>query len=169
MYESPSLWLTDYVIAATLESAYQERLAANSTLTNNYAGGQPITPETKQAIAKEVRRQIDVLRMEQNQVSSSGGSVTAIFSDNAQHVFVANSNYLYNSDAGECTVNEGDVLVMTGVPPANAARADVVVLSSRGQDCARGSTVTAPLQDLQEMHNAMMATVDRGLGEMQAK
>jgi hypothetical protein len=169
MYESPSLWLTDYLIAMTLESAYEERMAANSTLTNNYAGGQPITPETKQAIAEEVRRQIDVLRMEQNQVSSSGGSVTTIFSDNAQHVFVANSSHLYDSDAGECMVNEGDVLVMTGAPPANAASADVVVLSSRGQDCARGSTVSAPLQDLQEMHNAMMATVDRGLGEMQAK
>ena len=169
VYESPSLWLTDYVIAATLESAYQERLAANSTLSNNYAGGQPITSETKQAIAEEVRRQIDVLRMEQNQVSSSGGSVTTIFSDNAQHVFVANSSYLYNSDAGECTVNDGDVLVMTGAPPANSVSADVVVLSSRGQDCARGSTISAPLQDLQEMHNAMMATVDRGLGEMQPK
>jgi hypothetical protein len=169
MYESPSLWLTDYVIAATLESAYQERLAANSTLTNNDAAEQPITPETKQAIAEEVRRQIDVLRMEQNQVSSSGGSVTTIFSDTAQHVFVANSSYLYNSDAGECTVNEGDVLLMTGAPPANAASTDVAVLSSRGQDCARGRTVSAPLQDLQEMHNAMMATVDRGLGEMQAK
>ena len=166
-YESPSLWLTDYVIAATLESAYEEQLAANRTLTNN-AGGQPITPETKQAIAEEVRRQIDVLRMEQNQVSSSG-SVTTIFSDNAQHVFVANSSYLYESDGGECTVNKGDVLVMAGAPPANAVSADVAVLSSRGQDCARGSTVSAPLQDLQEMHNAMMATVDRGLGEMQAK
>ena len=169
MYESPSLWLTDYLIAATLESAYQERMSTNSTPTNNYAGGQPITPETKQAIAEEVRRQIDVLRMEQNQVSSSGGSVTTIFSDNAQHVFVANSSYLYNSDAGECAVNEGDVLVMTGAPPANASSADVRALSSRGQDCARGSTVSVPLQDLQEMHNAMMATVDRGLGEMQAK
>jgi len=72
-YERPSLWLTDYVIAATLESAYQERLAANSTLTNNYAAGQPMTPETKQAIAEEVRRQIDVLLTEQNQVSRSGG------------------------------------------------------------------------------------------------
>ena len=169
LYQSPSLWLTDYMIAATLESAYQERLAANSTLTNNYPGGQPITPETKQAIAEEVRRQMDVLRMEQNQISSSGGSITTIFSDNAQHVFVANSSYLYNSDAGECTVNEGDVLMMTGAPPANAASADVVVLSSRGQDCARSSTVSAPLQDLQEMHNTMMATIDRGLGEIQAK
>jgi hypothetical protein len=169
MYEGPSEWLTDYLIAETLESAYQERMAANGTLTNNYAGGEPITPEIKRAVSEEVRRQIDVLRMEQNQVSNRGGSVTTIFSDNAQHVFVANSSYLYNSDAGECTVNEGDVLVMTGVPPANAASADVVVLSSRGQDCARGSTVSAPLQDLQEMHNAMIATVDRGLGEMQAK
>jgi stage V sporulation protein SpoVS len=169
MYESPSLWLTDYLIAATLESAYQERMAANSTLKNNDTGGQPITPETKQAIAEEVRRQIDVLRMEQNQLRSSGGSVTTIFSDNAQHVFVANSSYLYNSDAGECTVNEGDVLLMAGAPPANAAAAEVVVLSSRGQDCARGTTVSAPLQDLQEMHNAMVATLDRGLAEMQAK
>ncbi len=168
-YESPSLWLTDYVIAATLESAYQERLAANSALSNNYAGGQPITPETKQAIAEEVRRQIDLLRMEQNQVSSSGGSITTIFSDNAQHVFVANSSYVYNSDAGECTVNEGDVLLMSGAPAAMATSAEVAVLSSGGKDCARGSTVSAPLQDLQEMHNAMMAKVDRGLGEMQAK
>jgi hypothetical protein len=29
--------------------------------------------------------------------------------------------------------------------------------------------VSVPLQDLQEMHNAMMATVDRGLRELQAK
>jgi hypothetical protein len=168
-YASPSLWLTDYLVAATLESAYQERMAANSMPVNNYAGGQPMTPETKQAIAEEVRRQIDVQRMEQNQVSSGGGSVTTIFSDNAQHVFVANSSYIYDSNVGECTVSEGDVLQMTGAPPANTASADVVVLSSRGQDCPRGSTVSAPLQDLQEMHNAMMATVDRGLGEMQAK
>jgi hypothetical protein len=167
-YRSPSLWLTDYLIAATLESAYQERMAANSMPMNNYAGGQPMTPETKQAIAEEVRRQIDVQRMEQNQMGSGGGSVTTIFSDNAQHVFVANSSYIYNSNVGECMVSEGDVLQMTGAP-TNATSADVVVLSSRGQDCPKGSTVSAPLQDLQEMHNAMMATVDRGLGEMQAK
>src|SRR5215472_810026 len=168
-YASPSLWLTDYLIAATLESAYQERLAANSVPMNNDAGGQPMTPETKQAIAEEVRRQIDAQRMEQNQASSAGGTVTTVFADHAQHVFVANSSYLYNSTVGECTISEGDVLVMTGAPPANATSADVVVLASRGQDCVRGSTVSAPLQDLQEMHNVMMATVDRGLGEMQAK
>jgi hypothetical protein len=169
MYESPSQWLTDYLIAQTLESAYQERMAANSTLTNNYGGGEPITAETKQAISEEVRRQMDVLRAEQNQASSPGGSVTTVFSDNAQHVFVVHASYLYNSDAGECAVNEGDVLMMTGAPAANADSADLVVLSSGGQDCARGSRISAPLQDLQEMHNAMMATVDRGLGEMQAK
>jgi hypothetical protein len=168
-YASPSLWLTDYLIAATLESAYQERMAAKSMPVNNYAGAQPMTPETKQAIAAEVRRQIDLQRAEQNQVSSPGGSVTTIFSDNAQHVFVANSTYVYNSSVGECTVSEGDVLQMTGAPPANATSANVVVLSSRGRNCPRGSTVSAPLQDLQEMHNAMMATVDRGMGEMQSK
>ena len=65
VYASPSLWLTDYLIAATLETAYQERMAAQQAASagNMYAsgGGQsaPMTPEVKQAIADEVRRQID--------------------------------------------------------------------------------------------------------------
>jgi hypothetical protein len=171
-YASPSLWLTDYLIAATLESAYQERMAANAMAANNYAGGQsaPMSPEVKQAISEEVRRQIDAQRMEQSQMAGGGnGPQTTIFSDNAAHVFVANSSYMYNSNAGECTISEGDVLQMNGPPQMNATSANLVVLSSRGQDCRKGSTVLAPLQDLQEMHNAMMATIDRGMSDMQSK
>ena len=43
------------------------------------------------------------------------------------------------------------------------------MLSSRGQDCRKGSTVSVALQDLQEMQNQMRATIDRGLGDLQTK
>ena len=51
----------------------------------------------------------------------------------------------------------------------DATAADVLVLSSRGRDCRRGSMVSVELQDLQEMQNQMLATIDRGMSDLQAK
>jgi hypothetical protein len=131
-------------------------------------GGQTaaMTPEVKQAIADEVRRQIDRERAEGQ---NTGGQDTNMFTDNAPHVFVANATLAVNSNAGECSIGEGDVLQMNGAPPSNSPSADLIVLSSRGQDCRKGSTVSVGLQDLQEMQNQMRATIDRGMGELQTK
>jgi hypothetical protein len=173
VYASPSLWLTDYLIAATLESAYQERMAAQQAASagNMYAsgGGQsaPMTPEVKQAIADEVRRQIDRERAAGQ--NGTNPQDTNIFADNGPHVFVASATLMVNSNTGDCTIGEGDVLQMNGAPPMNSASADLMVLSSRGQDCRKGSTVSVALQDLQEMQNQMQATIDRGLGDLQTK
>src|ERR1039458_9900519 len=162
-YASPSLWLTDYMIAATLEAAYQERMASRMASGNIYQDqSAPMTPEVKQAIADEVRRQIDLERAAGRDPNAPGGQDTDIFADNRPHVFVVNTTLAVNSDAGECTIAEGDVLRMNGPPPPNATSADVIVLSSRGRDCRRGSTVSVDLQDLQEMQNQMLATIDRG-------
>jgi hypothetical protein len=172
VYTSPSLWLTDYMIAATLESAYQERMASRSAQGSLYQdGGQsaPMTPEVKQAIADEIRRQIDLERSAGRDPNAPGGQDANIFADNVPHVFVVNASFAVNSDAGECTIAEGDVLRMNGPPPPNAPSADLVVLSSRGRDCRRGSIVSVALQDLQEMYNQMLATVDRGMSDLQAK
>ena len=170
MYTSPSLWLTDYMIAATLEAAYQERMASRMAPGNIYQDqSAPMTPEVKQAIADEVRRQIDLERAAGRDPNAPGGQDTDIFADNRPHVFVVNTTLAVNSDAGECTIAEGDVLRMNGPPPPNATSADVIVLSSRGRDCRRGSTVSVDLQDLQEMQNQMLATIDRGMNDLQAK
>ncbi len=171
VYASPSLWLADYMIAATLEAAYQERMASRMASGNMYQdAGQsaPMSPEVKQAIADEVRRQIDLERTA-GQDPNSGGQDTDIFADNRPHVFVVNTTLAVDSDAGECTIAEGDVLRMNGPPPPNATSADVLVLSSRGRDCRRGSIVSVDLQDLQEMQNQMLATIDRGMSDLQAK
>jgi hypothetical protein len=170
VYASPSLWLTDYLIAATLESAYQEKMAAAQAASagNMYAsgGGQsaPMSPEVKQAIADEVRRQID-----RERAAGQNGNPQDIFAENGPHVFVASAPLMVDSNAGECTIAEGDVLQMNGPPPMNSSSADLVVLSSRGQDCRKGSTVSVGLADLQEMQNQMQATIDRGLGDLQTK
>ena len=173
MYASPSLWLTDYLIAATLENAYQERMAAQQAASagNMYAsgGGQsaPMTPEVKQAIADEVRRQIDRERAAGQ--NGTNPQDTNIFTDNGPHVFVASATLMVNSSVGDCTIGEGDVLQMNGAPPNNSTSADLMVLSSRGQDCRKGSMVSVALQDLQEMQNQMQATIDRGMGDLQSK
>jgi hypothetical protein len=170
-YASPSLWLTDYMIAATLQAAYQERMASHMASGNMYqdAAPAPMTPEVKQAIADEVRRQIDLERAAGQNPNAPGGQDTNIFADNRPHVFVVNTTLAVNSDDGECTIAEGDVLRMNGPPPPNATAADVLVLSSRGRDCRRGSMVSVGLQDLQEMQNQMLATIDRGMSDLQAK
>jgi hypothetical protein len=173
VYASPALWLTDYLIAATLQAAYEERMAARSIYVgSDFAdGGQavPMTPEVKQAIADEVRRQIDQERAEGQTSNFNSWQDDNIFADDAPHVFVSHASFLVDSNAGECAIGEGDVLRMNGAPSSNATSAELVVLSSRGSDCRQGSRVVVALEDLQEMHNQMMATVDRGLGDLQAK
>jgi hypothetical protein len=68
----------------------------------------------------------------------------------------------------ECIITQGDVLQMNDNPAPDALSADVQVMASKGQDCARGSLASVSLQDLQEMQNHMRATLDQGLGELQA-
>jgi hypothetical protein len=173
VYATPSLWLTDYMIAATLEAAYQERMAARAAAAGSIYqdAGQtaPMSPDVKQAIADEVRRQIELERAVGQSANAPGGMDANIFTDSAPHVFVVNATFAVNSNLGECTIAEGDVLRMNGPPPMNSPSAELVVLSSRGRDCRRGSMVSVGLQDLQEMHNQMVATIDRGMGDLQAK
>ena len=170
-YASPSLWLTDYLIAQTLQDAYQARLdaaAAASLPPQNY-GATPLTPEVKQAIADEVHRQIDAEKNGQQNIQSSAVGAPPLVSTNGPQVFVVSNGLTVNSAAGECPVTEGDVLQMNSPPPQNSTYADVVVLASKGQDCRKGSTVSVALNDLQEMQNQMRATIDQGLGDLQSK
>lgn len=168
-YRSPALWLTDYFIAATLQAAYEERVAASMAPAPVVSGEVVLSPEVKQLVADEVQRQIERERADSQ---SAGAYYSAddgpAWADNGYRVFVAYTPLGVNSNLGPCTVGEGDVLQMRGVPPDYAASANVVVLASRRQDCRTGSTVTVSLQDLQDMSNRMRETVETGLGDLQS-
>jgi len=173
-YASPALWLTDYLIASTLQAAYEERLYASAPPPAAYPPlTQPmLTPEVKALIADEVRRQIDVERAESQNINAAAYNTAAappMFADNSRHTFVVSDPVLVYSGAGECALGEGDVVQTIGIPPLNSPTADAIVLASRPQDCRRGVTVSIQIQDLQEMQNHLRSTIDRGLGDLQSR
>ena len=180
VYASPSLWLTDYLVAQSLQAAYlQQQAAANAApqqqAYNDNSAPAPMSPEVKQQIAEEVRRQIALENSERqssapNAIPDPASSgIVRMLGDNNSHVFVASAPLNLVSAAGECAVTEGDVLQLNGAPPPNATAANAVVLASKGGDCTKGSTVQVAFADLQEMQNHMRETIDQGLGELQKK
>ena len=170
VYSSPSLWLTDYLVAATLEQAYEERMAAGppQPLERPVA----MTADVKQAIADEVQRQL-ALERSQGQAGAnaipdpSQSGLPQMLADGASHVFIVSSSLFVTSGGQECAVTEGDVLQLTSAPSQDSSTADLRVLASKGQDCPKGSVVAVALQDLQEMQNHMRETIDRGLGDLE--
>jgi hypothetical protein len=168
VYASPSLWLTDYLVATTLEEAYRERMAARAdaiAAANANYGQTPLTEDVKQAISDEVRRQLDQERAEQQNANYQ----PVLFGGGGEHVFVVANALNAMSDRGECVLTEGDVLHLGGSPPMGTELASVNVMASKGGECRRGSIVTVAVADLQEMQNHMRATLDQGLEEMRNK
>ena len=177
VYYAPGLWLTDYLIAQSLAAAYQAQLDAQVALDAPPPPPQPmLTPEVKQQIADEVRRQIAVENSEaqanaQNaDIDPANSGIAALLSDNQPHVFVAGSPLdLVNAAGQECAITEGDVLQLAGPPPSNAASATLIVLASKGgPECRQGSSVNVAFDDLQNMQNHMRQTLDQGFAELQS-
>jgi hypothetical protein len=171
VYASPSLWLTDYIIAASLQASYQAQAAALSNPA-------PLTPETKQLIADEVRQQVALENSEAQAASApnaepnvASSSIQRALTDGKPHVFVAGQD-LDVVDAGgtECALSEGDALQLTGQTAPDAQAATLSVLASKGgKECPKGDTVSVALTDLQDMQNHMRETIDQGMKELQAK
>jgi hypothetical protein len=176
VYASPSMWLTDYLVAQTLEAAYEARLhpAVEARSARADYSSSPMTPAVKQAIAEEVRRQIALENFEARNVSvnppdpgSSG--VARMLGDHTSHVFVLDARLDVASVNGTCSLGEGDVIQLAGPTALNATAANLVVLATKGSDCRKGAIVTIGLADLQEMQNHMRATIDQGLAELRSK
>lgn len=178
VYISAPLWLTDYVVAASLSDAYQAQMDAAAAAQPASApppDAAPLTPQTKDLIAGEVQRQIEIEGSEaagaaQNADPDPGSSgIERMLTDGAPHVFVAgNSLDVIDSAGAECAVSEGDALQLSAPPPPNSTAATVLVLSSKGgQECRAGNSVAVEAADLQEMQNHMRELIDQGLGELE--
>jgi len=172
MYASPSLWLTDYLVAQTLQAAYAAQAAQAAAAAQ--ANFTPMGPDVKQQIADEVHRQIALENAEAGagaQVAPDPGSsgIARMLSDNTAHVFVVSAPLNVQSNAGDCAVTEGDVLRLFPGTPASAPSANLMVLATKGQDCQKGATVTVGVADLQDMQNHMRETLDLGLADLQKK
>jgi hypothetical protein len=173
VYASPAAWLTDYVVASTLQAAYQERMddrAAYQVEGNNFvASPAPMTTEIKQMIADDIRNEMERQRAESANAGNPASTQDSAFTEEKPHEFLVPSRLTVESGGQECTVEPGDVLQLAAAPPLNSSTADVVVLSTRGHGCGKGSVVAVQLQDLQEMRNTMVATLEKGQADLQAR
>jgi hypothetical protein len=170
-YAGPSFWLTDYLIAASLQASYQAQLA--QAQAGALSDAAPLTPEAKQLIADEVRQQIE---LESNEAKGAepdpaSSSVQRALTDGKPHVFVAGQDLDLVDAAGvECALSEGDAVQLSGPTAPDAQSASLSVLASKGgKECQKGDTVSIAIVDLQEMQNHMRETIDQGLKELQAK
>jgi hypothetical protein len=176
-YDSASLWLTDYMISNDLQSAYEAGQESASQNPAPQAGDASfaMTPQVKQMIANEVQSQIALENAEAQQNSQNqdpdpaSSGIARMLGDGGTHVFVVGAPLdLVDSSGSECSLSEGDALQLASPPAPTDQAASLIVLSSKSHsECARTSTVTVALDDLQEMQNHMRETIDRGMEQLQ--
>ena len=172
-YSEPSTWLTDYVLADSMNAAYQQGYADANAGAAPPPDVNPISPEAKQQIDEEVQREVAELDRERQQQGGTpppdSGSISDVLASNKPHTFVAGTSInVVDSTGTQCTLTPGDSVRFTPPPPgADSAAIDVtVVWGKTAQDCQTGSRVTVAATDLQEMENHMRATVDQGLDRL---
>jgi hypothetical protein len=178
VYPSAAFWLTDYLIATSLQAAYAAQAADAQAAAVAAANAPPaLTPDVKQMVADEVKRQIALENSEaaanaQNQQPDpASSSIARMLSDSQPHVFIAGSDLDVVDAAGvECPISQGDIIEVASAPPADASGATAVVLASKGgKECAKSDKVTVAFNDLQDMQNHMRETIDTGMGDLQSK
>ncbi len=187
-YAGPAFWLTDYLISSQLQAAYaaQYNTAAGDggydQGSANYGdnGGQAansgqvtLSPEVKEAIAEEVKAQ---LQEQEQQAPSQGlgsdsGAAAAPANDNqappaldpARRTFVVDNAITVVSDGQECNLTGGDVITrLTDTPDSNQQVTASVSASKKGE-CGEGKPVLVSVDDLQEMHNHFEEQLNNGL------
>lgn len=192
-YAAPAFWLTDYLIAANLQAAYAAQAEANAdaaAAAQAPAGDPPaqqaqgpvqLSPEVKQAIADEVKAQIqqqqaDAAAAAQQPASGGGGQAAPTNAeevppalDPAHRTFVVADEVDTVADGQECALTQGDVITRLTDTPDQDQKVNVSIASSKKSDCASGKTVLVSVDDLQEMHNHFQEQLDAGLKEMAAK
>ncbi len=186
-YAAPAFWLTDYILAANLQAAYEAGAASASAqgqaaenVPPEYQPSQPpesengnavtLTPEMKQAIADEVKAQLaaeqEAAGAPQSSSAPANDEVPGALDPNERTFIVSSALNEETADGWECTLGSGDVLTrIDDVPDANN-KVKVLVSTSQKNDCRAGTQFPMSVEDLQEMHNRFREQIDEGLKKL---
>lgn len=184
VYPSAAYWIADYLIAGSLAEAYA---SANASAQGDsaqlrslgpprliYASYDPdtgttspaLTKEVKDAISEEIKHELAASQNAQDPAAGNTASLATLLADGQSHVFVVNTGLSVVSAGKDCALTEGDVLALSNSPAQDATTADLRVLASKQNDCAKGDAVSVELTDLQEMQNHLLSNIDRAMAEM---
>jgi hypothetical protein len=168
-YSSPAFWIADFMIATTLETAY---LAQNNPAYAPPPPGYepvPMSPWVRQAMADEVRREMDEAQAEQaafqNGMPMSGPP--PLFSSRGPKVFLVSTDMPGFVGYQQYPIFPGDVLQLAQPVYPGAEFAQVRVMASRASSVPPGSILMVKTLDLQEQVNNMQANMDLGLARLQ--
>jgi hypothetical protein len=140
------------------------------------SGSEPVTltPEVKQAIAEEVKAQLQAESAEAKSGSSAGAAPASAGEvppalDPARRTFVVNADLAVVADGQECSLTQGDVITRLTDTPDGDQKVNVSIASSKKNDCAAGKLVAVSVDDLQEMRNHFAEQLDGGLKTLASK
>jgi hypothetical protein len=190
VYPSAAFWLTDFMIAASLQAAYEAQ--NNAWLGPNAADGTlvaslmpmaatesetaKLSPEVKQEIAEEVKAALAAEQADaaKGKASSSGAqpaNSTAVppALDPKFRTFVVSSDLSLVADGEECALSDGDVISRTTDTPDDDGNVNVKVVASTKSDCTIGKEGPLSTDDLQEMYNHFREQLKDGMGELAKK
>lgn len=191
VYPSAAFWLTDYLIAASLQSAYEAQAAANALLlpmtpdgtlvaslmplAATGADATKLSPDVKKDIADEVKT---TLAAEQAEAAKGGGSSGAAPATSNEappaldpnfRTFVVSSDLTLVVDGEECALSDGDVIKRTSDTADGDGNVNVKVVASTKTDCAIGKEGPVSTDDLQEMYNHFREGLKDGMGDLAKK
>ena len=190
VYPSAAFWLTDYMVAATLQASAEaaaegknESSGPKFVLASARFGNEPdenttvLTPEVKQMIAEEVKAQLAADKAAAAAQGSGGGDAgggdeVPPSLDPKHRVFLVSAAIAPALGDGTCALTSGDVIKRTEDTPAGDNTVATVVLASKKEDCEIGSTPRVATTDLEEMHDQFRQQLEDGLkslGENQGK
>jgi hypothetical protein len=167
-YASAGSWLTDYLLAENLKTAYQNQQRAGSAPVPTpaaYAAGSSITPDTKAMIAEEVLQQVAIEQVASLQPANAnwGPAAEAIPPALTAKFFIVSANLDVTAGGQACALTPGDVIQRKASTVATDGAVAVEVVSSKPGDCAANSLTGVEFAGLQEMQNQLRESVDSGL------
>ena len=190
VYPSAAFWLTDYVIAANLQAAYESRAEANAEARATIGA-----TGTEQARRQQRPGDADSGSEAGNRGGSkgaTGGGATTVLGragvsggraqalepadgevppalDPARRTFVVASDLTVVSNGQECDLTAGDVITrLTDTPDADQ-RVNASVQASKKGDCGAGQQVAVSVDDLQDMRNHFQEQLDSGMKDLAEK
>ncbi len=176
-YSSRSSWLTDFVLNANLQIAFQNHQQYETQQPGAPPNGDtnsdvtPVNPETKAAISQEVQEQIS----QESSDSASGagtaqnGQAPPPVMDPSQRTIVVSQSLDVPQGSATCTLSPGDVVYRSGDNVVAGNKVGVNVVASKGGDCPANTATQVDVATLQEMHNQFREQVDNGLSALADK
>ena len=199
VYPSAAFWLTDYLIAASLQTAYAAQQAAAESnegmllpdsgnkwllaslspiLPPASADAVALSPDVKKALAEEVKTTLAAEQAEADKAKGAAPSASAPATkdeappalDPKFKTFVVSSDVSLVADGGEeCGLTDGDVVERTSDTPDGDQNVNVKVVAAAKGDCAIGKEGPVALDDLQEMYNHFRDGLKDGMSDLAKK